>query len=87
MASCNCFPDYYGNPYENCRPECTIDSDCSLNLACNRMKCQDPCPGSCGINAVCQVVNHIPICNCMTGYSGDPFRYCNFIHLQRKTFF
>lgn len=48
------------------------------------MKCRDPCPGSCGTNAICQVVNHLPMCSCMTGYSGDPFRYCSFVQLERK---
>lgn len=83
-ALCTCFPNYFGNPYEGCRPECVVESDCALNLACVRMKCQNPCPGSCGVNAICQVVNHLPICSCMPGYSGDSFRYCSFIQTKRK---
>lgn len=80
-GSCSCLPEYFGNPYEGCRPECIINSDCSSNKACIRNKCQDPCPGTCGQNANCQVINHLPSCNCIPGYTGDPFRYCN---LQRK---
>lgn len=68
--------DYYGNPYEACQPECIINSDCSSNRACIRSKCQDPCPGTCGANAQCQVINHLSTCSCVTGFTGDPFRYC-----------
>jgi len=45
-------------------------------MACIREKCRDPCPGSCGLNAHCQVLNHIPMCICPEGYSGDPFMSC-----------
>lgn len=78
-GSCSCFPGYIGNPYEGCRPECVLNSDCSANLACISSKCRDPCPGTCGQNAVCQVVNHLPTCSCIDRYTGDPFRFCNFI--------
>lgn len=76
-GSCTCLQDYIGNPYEGCRPECTVNSDCVSSLACVRSKCQDPCPGTCGQNAVCQVINHSPACTCTPGFTGDPFRYCN----------
>lgn len=76
-GSCTCLPEYIGNPYEGCRPECTLNTDCAPNKACIRSKCQDPCPGTCGPNADCQVVNHIPMCTCRVGYTGDPFRHCN----------
>jgi len=78
-GSCTCLPEYIGNPYEGCRPECSINSDCPSNKACIRNKCQDPCPGTCGQNADCQVVNHLPSCTCRPGYTGDPFRYCSII--------
>lgn len=39
-------------------------------------KCQDPCPGTCGQNTNCQVVNHNPICSCSESYTGDPFTIC-----------
>lgn len=76
-GSCICLPEYIGNPYEGCRPECILSSDCSLNRACVRNKCIDPCPGTCAENANCQVINHAPTCTCITGYTGDPFRYCS----------
>jgi hypothetical protein len=75
-ASCQCLIDYFGNPYEGCHPECTLSSDCMSNMACMRMKCQNPCPGTCGQNAECQVINHLPSCSCPSGFTGDPFTYC-----------
>jgi hypothetical protein len=76
IGSCICVPDYFGDPYEGCRPECVTSSDCGLNLACVSNKCKDPCPGVCGQNAECRVINHIPTCNCISSYEGDPFRIC-----------
>ena len=72
---CECQPGYFGKP-PNCQPECLKNSDCTLDKACINQKCQDPCPGVCGANALCQVVNHNPICSCPPGYNGDPFNYC-----------
>ena len=83
-GACICLPEYIGNPYEGCRPECVLSSDCPSNKACIRNKCLDPCPGTCGQNANCQVINHSPSCTCIPGYTGDPFRYCNLPAPQRK---
>lgn len=74
-CECSCHPGYIGAaPY--CRPECTANSDCPSHLACIRQKCQDPCPGSCGSNALCTVVNHSPVCTCLAGFIGNAFSYC-----------
>ena len=75
-ASCRCIQDYFGDPYVACRPECTINADCPSNKACSRLHCVDPCPGLCGTNAECRVINHIPTCTCIQGYEGDPFSAC-----------
>lgn len=75
QSSCSCLPNYIGSP-PNCRPECTINPDCPSNLACIREKCENPCLGSCGFGAQCNVVNHIPICICSEGLTGDPFVSC-----------
>lgn len=83
-GSCVCLPDYTGNPYEACRPECIVNSDCPANKACIRSKCQDPCPGTCGQFANCQVISHLPTCTCIDGYTGDPFNYCRILPQQRK---
>lgn len=76
-GACTCLSEYYGNPYEGCRPECLVNSDCTSNKACIANKCKDPCPGICGPNAECHTLAHNPSCTCFTGYSGDPFRYCS----------
>ena len=83
---CTCIPGYFGNPYAECRPECTINSDCPKYLACVNQKCVDPCPGSCGINALCNVVNHDPYCSCPRGYSGDAFVECRIREYQNIKF-
>lgn len=86
VGSCACLPEYIGNPYEGCRPECTVSSDCLSNLACIRNKCQNPCPGTCGQDAICQVINHSPTCTCVPGFTGDPFRYCQFMREPGKVY-
>lgn len=75
QASCSCLPNYIGAP-PSCRPECSTNSECPLNMACINMHCIDPCPGSCAYNALCTVQNHIPSCHCPEGYIGDPFIAC-----------
>lgn len=60
-----------------CRPECTIDQDCSANKACLRSRCESPCNGICGLNADCRVLNHRPQCECIVGYTGDPYQSCS----------
>lgn len=73
---CSCVPGFVGSP-PMCRPQCVTSSECPLDQACVNQKCINPCPGTCGINSRCQVVNHNPICSCIDGYSGDPFTRCN----------
>ena len=75
-ASCKCLPGLQGNPYIECKPECTINQECPSNLACVQQKCKDPCPGVCGVHATCSVNNHYPNCQCDPGYTGDPFNVC-----------
>lgn len=75
LPSCSCLPEFKGSP-PNCKPECISNSDCSSHLACINQKCKDPCPGSCGSNAQCRVVSHAPNCQCVSGYTGDPFTQC-----------
>lgn len=74
-AVCSCQANYIGTP-PACRPECMISAECPLDKACINTKCQDPCPGTCGLNSRCQVVNHNPICSCSPGFTGDPFTRC-----------
>lgn len=75
-GQCSCLAEYQGDPYIGCRPECVMNNDCTSHLACIRNKCKDPCPGTCGQNAICNVYNHIPICSCPAGMSGNAFTQC-----------
>ncbi len=82
-AVCSCIENYVGRP-PNCRPECTLNSECPRNLACINDKCKDPCPGSCGSYTTCTVNNHQPICTCYEQYTGDPFSSCSPIISKEK---
>lgn len=84
QPACSCLPNYLGRP-PNCRPECTISTECANNLACQNEKCVDPCPGSCGDNAKCTVVNHNSVCSCLPGYIGDPFVSCSLAPPRKET--
>lgn len=75
VPSCTCIQSYVGSP-PNCRPECTINSECPTVQACIQQKCRDPCLGSCGIEALCSVTRHTPVCTCPEGYTGDAFTMC-----------
>lgn len=78
-GECTCLPEYRGDPYVGCRPECTVSTDCQKNQICINKKCVNPCPDTCGINAVCEVINHIPMCSCPAGYTGNSFVSCNIL--------
>lgn len=85
VAKCSCIPPYIGDPYTTgCRPECVYNADCPSHTACIQKHCRDPCPGACGSNAECVVVNHIPVCTCARGYQGDPFTGCRLEPVQRE---
>lgn len=76
-GSCSCIPEYFGDPYTGCRPECVTNTDCPRERACSNNKCIDPCPGVCGTNAECHVINHSPSCSCIQGYIGNPLSACH----------
>lgn len=76
-GSCTCIPNYYGDPYISCRPECVMNSECPSDKACINTKCRDPCPGVCGSNALCSVINHSPSCHCLEGFRGNAFESCS----------
>ena len=90
-AVCSCVSGMYGAP-PNCRPECIIHEDCPSNRACIRQKCEDPCIGACGFNAVCSTQKHKPICSCLERHEGDPYAGCNiregmFRHIRLESLF
>lgn len=74
---CKCVGDYRGDPYVACKPECMVNSECSHDKACINQKCQNPCPGACAPNAICQVVNHVPMCHCPEHMTGNAFSLCS----------
>jgi len=75
QSVCSCLAGYQGMP-PACRPECVVNSDCGRNEACSNQKCRNPCPGTCGVGARCEVVNHNPICSCPPRFTGDAFVRC-----------
>ena len=75
QAVCSCVPGFIGSP-PACRPECVVSSECGQNEACSNQRCRNPCPGTCGVGARCEVVNHNPICSCPALFTGDPFVRC-----------
>jgi hypothetical protein len=67
-------------------PECEIDDDCRDYQYCNldTKSCDDPClTKNCGTNAFCNATNHIAVCQCITGYSGNPDIYCSKCTIMR----
>lgn len=85
-GQCTCIPEYQGDPYVGCRPECVLNSDCARDRACVRNKCIDPCPGTCGTNAICIVNNHVPMCHCPDNMSGNAFFECRLIESKFDLF-
>lgn len=83
-ASCKCIPEYFGDPYVECRPECVLNSDCPRSRSCVNNKCLDPCPGMCGHSAECFVLNHQPNCDCLPGFTGNPSLGCHPIPEEPK---
>ncbi|XP_054269915.1 versican core protein-like isoform X4 [Macrosteles quadrilineatus] len=68
---CSCKTGYDGDPFTECKPEnaeCTDDSMCTTDKTCIGHKCVDPCMDHCGLNTVCRVVNHRPVCACLKGF-------------------
>ena len=85
-ASCACIRDYIGNPYIECKPECVVNPECPRDKACVNQHCVDPCPGVCGAHATCYVTNHVPLCRCDPGYTGDAFVSCRRITTRKFLF-
>lgn len=69
-CSCSCPLGTVGDPNKAChRGNCVVDDDCSLDKACQKYNCEDPClSGTCRATDFCRVVRHQPIC----GYNYEP---------------
>lgn len=53
---------------------CRSDNECANSEACVNGKCASPC--RCGLNAICDVLNHRSSCKCLPGYTGNPLLGC-----------
>lgn len=53
-----------------------------MSQICYRSKCKDPCPGLCGVNAICLTRNHVSSCICSDTYTGNPYNFCERIPLK-----
>lgn len=53
---CSCPAGHSGNPLSYCRrSECLDHTECAGHLSCRNGNCVDPCAGTCGSNANCEV--------------------------------
>lgn len=69
--TCTCPEGYITDDDRGCKTlppivsGCETDDTCSESEACINAVCKDPC--ACGLNAVCNVINHRPVCICKVG--------------------
>ncbi len=54
----------------------TDNAECPSNKVCHKFRCINPCSTSCGVDAECNVRNHVTVCQCPRGFIGDPFVSC-----------
>ncbi|KAE8746353.1 hypothetical protein FOCC_FOCC007025 [Frankliniella occidentalis] len=74
---CTCLPGYKGDPLSYCRRgECSSSSDCGSHQACLNYECRDACAGQCGVNADCRARDHVAVCTCPPGFTGDAVSQC-----------
>ncbi|KAK0077551.1 hypothetical protein PV326_009982, partial [Microctonus aethiopoides] len=82
---CECPRCYYGDPNDKCQSftealdpskDCENSTSCGMSEKCILDLCRNPCPGSCGINAICTVLKHEPNCRCPKCYEGDALIKC-----------
>nr|CAH0107401.1 unnamed protein product [Daphnia galeata] len=76
-AACACRAGYEGDPYTGCRrSECVENTECPSDKVCHNFRCINPCSTSCGVDSECTVRNHVTVCQCPKGFTGDPFVSC-----------
>lgn len=80
---CQCPPDTIVDSNGRCRsvvhlqPQCTLDTDCLETDKCVRGGCILACRfDRCGVNALCNSINHQAVCTCAEGYVGNPHVEC-----------
>lgn len=78
-ATCRCPPQTRGNAKVECvHLECTDNNDCVHDKSCVNNHCINPCSlhNICGQRATCTPENHVGICTCEPGTTGDPHLGC-----------
>lgn len=61
------------------KPECRDNTECTNDKACINEACRNPCvefPNTCGINALCHMQLHRPLCVCKDGFTGNAQSQC-----------
>lgn len=92
IGLCQCLPNFIGNAYVGCiratKPDqkCLKHTDCLSTQTCIQNKCINPCPDFCPDNADCKINDHILVCSCKAGYSGDDYHYCTKIERDGEFF-
>lgn len=83
---CTCLPGYKGDPLTYCRRgECSTSQDCSNHQACLNYECRDACVGQCGVNADCRARDHVAVCTCPPGFTGDAVSQCSALPQARSS--
>lgn len=78
-AQCTCVSGYRGNPYERCHVVgCRSNNDCPDDRSCINAQCINPCvyEHPCASDAQCRIKNHVALCRCPPGMSGNPYTFC-----------
>lgn len=78
-ATCKCPPKTREDNEHNCIPiECVDNNDCSQDKTCIDASCVNPCSlsNTCGQKAECHPDNHVGVCSCQPGTTGDPHLGC-----------
>lgn len=79
QATCRCPAKTRGDALRECVPiECIDNNDCSHQETCLDSHCVNPCSltNTCGQYTECTPINHIGLCSCHPGYTGDPHLGC-----------
>ncbi len=64
--------------YRNEGTRCTSDYQCAGHLTCKNRECKNPCDyKECASNAYCSSRNHLAICSCKIGFTGNALVECS----------
>lgn len=86
QVNCRCPEKFNGNPDILCSPVelpnigCKSVTDCAPTESCINEHCVNPC--NCGENSECFVQDHVPTCQCKSGFTGNPVSGCKKIGCQ-----